>query len=71
MNAPPAVETGLGSDRRDDKTQTYGGKPVTDFMAAAMHALRHAIFEEAVGTAKESREKSVAVFEIRNQIFKG
>jgi uncharacterized oxidoreductase len=69
--APPAVDTELGSDRREDKTKTHGGMPVAEFMAAAMHALRNDIFEEAVGSAKESREKREAIFHIRNEMIKG
>jgi len=69
--APPAVDTELGSDRRADKSQSHGGMPVAEFIAAAMHALRNDIFEEAVGGAKESREKREAIFQARNEMIKG
>lgn len=69
--APPAVDTELGSDRREDKSQTHGGMPVAEFMAAAMHALRNDVLEEAVGTAKFSREKREALFEEMNSRVRG
>ncbi|MDQ3279461.1 MAG: SDR family NAD(P)-dependent oxidoreductase [Bacteroidota bacterium] len=69
--APPAVDTELGMDRREDKAQTHGGMPVAAFLAAALHALRHDIYEEAVGSAKETREKREALFEVRNNLVKG
>ena len=69
--APPAVDTELGSDRRQDKSQTHGGMPVSEFMAAALHALHNDILEEAVGSAKESREKREALFQERNEMIKG
>jgi uncharacterized oxidoreductase len=67
--APPAVDTELGSDRREDKTQTHGGMPVNEFMAAAMEAIANDIFEAPVGTAKDSRQKREALFEPMNSRF--
>lgn len=69
--APPAVDTELGSDRREDKTASHGGMPVDTFIEAAMAALRNDIFEEAIGSAKETREKREAVFQVRNEMIKG
>jgi uncharacterized oxidoreductase len=67
--APPAVDTELGSDRREDKTQTHGGMPVDEFMEQAMDALRNDILEAPVGTAKNSREKREGLFEVMNSRF--
>ena len=69
--APPAVDTELGSDRREDKTQSHGGMPVREFIAAAMDALQNDVLEEAIGSAKETREKREAVFQVRNEMIKG
>jgi uncharacterized oxidoreductase len=69
--APPAVDTELGSDRRADKNQSHGGMAVNEFMAAAMEALRNDVLEEAIGSAKETREKREAVFQARNEMIKG
>jgi uncharacterized oxidoreductase len=67
--APPAVDTELGSDRREDKTQTHGGMPVQEFIEQAMHALESDMLETPVGTAKNSREKREALFEVINSRF--
>lgn len=69
--APPAVDTELGSDRREDKTQSHGGMPVSEFIAEAMSALRTDNLEAPVGTAKYSREKREAMFEEMNNRVKG
>lgn len=63
---PPAVDTELGSDRREDKTQSHGGMPVQEFIEQAMQALENDIFEMAVGTANNSREKRERLFEVMN-----
>lgn len=63
---PPAVDTELGSDRREDKTQSHGGMPVHEFIEQAMHALKNDNLETAVGTANNSREKREALFEVMN-----
>jgi len=67
--APPAVDTESGSDRREDKTQTHGGMPVSEFMAAAMEAIANDVLEAAVGMAKNSREQREALFEPMNSRF--
>ena len=36
---PPSVDTELGSDRREDKSQSHGGMPVNEFIEQAMHAI--------------------------------
>jgi uncharacterized oxidoreductase len=67
--APPAVDTELGSDRREDKNQTHGGMPVQEFIEQAMHAIENDILEAPIGTAKNSREKREALFEVMNSRF--
>jgi uncharacterized oxidoreductase len=65
--APPAVDTELGHDRRQDKTQTHGGIPVSDFIEDAMQAIQHDVLETAVGQAKGLREKRESLFEMLNK----
>jgi len=67
--APPAVDTELGSDRREDKTQTHGGMPVSEFIEEAMNALQNDVLEAPIGTAKNSREKREGLFEVMNSHF--
>jgi uncharacterized oxidoreductase len=63
---PPAVDTELGSDRREDKTQSHGGMPVHEFIEQAMHALETDNLEAAIGNANHSREKREALFAAMN-----
>ena len=63
---PPAVDTELGSDRREDKTQSHGGMPVQEFIEQAMHALEDDNLEAAIGSANHSREKREALFQVMN-----
>jgi uncharacterized oxidoreductase len=67
--APPAVDTELGSDRREDKTQSHGGMPVQEFIEQAMDAFANDILEAPIGTAKNSREKGDALFDAMNSRF--
>jgi uncharacterized oxidoreductase len=64
--APPAVDTELGSDRREDKTQSHGGLPVADFIREAIEAIKNDLLEAAIAGAKNSREKREALFGIMN-----
>ncbi|RYE18260.1 MAG: SDR family NAD(P)-dependent oxidoreductase [Sphingobacteriaceae bacterium] len=64
--APPAVDTELGHDRREDKTQSHGGLPIADFIAEAMEALKNDVFEAPIGMAKGLREKREQLFEVMN-----
>jgi uncharacterized oxidoreductase len=68
--APPAVDTELGHDRREDKSQSHGGLPVDDFIAEAMQALRDDMFEAPIAGAKNSHAKREEVFDMMNQRFK-
>ncbi len=64
--APPAVDTELGSDRREDKTQSHGGLPVNEFIEDAMDAIRNDILEAPIAGAKNSHEKREAMFDLMN-----
>jgi uncharacterized oxidoreductase len=64
--APPAVDTELGSDRREDKTQSHGGLPVSEFLAEAMEAIKDDLLEAPIAWAKNSREKREALFPVMN-----
>jgi uncharacterized oxidoreductase len=55
--APPAVDTELGHDRREDKSQLHGGMPVNEFVAAAIKALEDDQYEAPVGMAMHLHEK--------------
>jgi uncharacterized oxidoreductase len=65
--APPAVDTELGSDRREDKTQSHGGMPVADFLAEAMEAIKADKFMAPIAMAKNSYENREAMFEVMNR----
>jgi len=64
--APPAVDTELGSDRREDKTQSHGGLPVNEFLAEAMEAIENDVLEAPIAGAKNSRDKREALFNLMN-----
>jgi len=66
---PPSVDTELGSDRREDKSQSHGGMPVNEFIEQAMHAIESDIYEAPIGNAKNSREKREVLFEAMNSRF--
>jgi len=66
---PPSVDTELGSDRREDKSQSHGGMPVTEFIEQAMYAIESDIYEAPIGNAKNSREKREVLFEAMNSRF--
>ncbi len=60
--APPSVDTELGYQHREDKTQSHGGLPLSEFLAEAMDGLRNDIPEIAVGQAKGLRAKREELF---------
>jgi uncharacterized oxidoreductase len=64
--APPAVDTELGHDRREDKSQSHGGMPVDDFIAGAIEALQNDTYEAAIGQAENLRTKREELFEVMN-----
>lgn len=66
---PPSVDTELGSDRREDKTQSHGGMPVGEFIEQAMHAIENNVQEAPIGGAINLREKNETLFEAINSRF--
>jgi uncharacterized oxidoreductase len=67
--APPSVDTELGHDRREDKTQSHGGIPISEFIKEAMAALIEGEVEAAIGGAKDLRAKGETIFEAFNSRF--
>jgi uncharacterized oxidoreductase len=65
--APPAVDTELGHDRRDDASQSHGGMSVSDFVREAVQALQNDEFEAAIGQAVGLRAKREALFDTMNK----
>ena len=65
--APPAVDTELGHQRREDKNESHGGIPVGEFIEGAMDAIKNDRFEAAIGLATEMRSKPEAMFEQINR----
>jgi uncharacterized oxidoreductase len=65
--APPAVDTELGHDRREDKSESHGGLPVTEFIAGAIEALQNDVYEAAIGQASHLRDKREELFEVMNK----
>lgn len=67
--APPSVDTELGHDRREDKTQSHGGIPIADFITEAMEALKNDVFEAPIGMSKGLHAQREALFEqMNNQV---
>jgi len=64
---PPSVDTELGHERREDKTQTHGGIPVAEFLTEAMEALKNDVLEAAIGQSKGLRAKREEMFSIMNK----
>ena len=65
--APPAVDTELGSDRREDKSQSHGGISVAEFLKEAMEAISGDVYEAAIGQAKGLRAKREELFNMMNK----
>jgi uncharacterized oxidoreductase len=64
---PPAVDTELGHQRRDDKTQSHGGMPLNEFLLEAVEAIEKDMLEAPVGLAKGLRLKREEAFEMLNK----
>ncbi len=60
--APPSVDTELGHERREDKTQSHGGIHVDEFISEAMKAIENDIYESAVGMSENMRQKRESLF---------
>jgi uncharacterized oxidoreductase len=67
--APPSVDTELGHDRREDKTQSHGGIPVHEFIEGAMAAIKNDTYEAAIGMSAGLRAKREDLFEQINSGF--
>jgi uncharacterized oxidoreductase len=67
--APPSVDTELGHDRRDDKNQSHGGIPVSEFIEGAITALKEDELEAAIGQAAGLRAQRESLFETINSQF--
>ncbi|MDP9080218.1 MAG: SDR family NAD(P)-dependent oxidoreductase [Bacteroidota bacterium] len=67
--APPSVDTELGQDRREDKTQTHGGIPVAEFIEGAMAAIKNDELDAAIGQSAGLRAKGETMFEQLNSRF--
>ena len=65
--APPSVDTELGHQHREDKTQSHGGLPVSEFLTEAMEAIRNDLFEAPIGHAKNLRAKREEAFPFMNK----
>jgi uncharacterized oxidoreductase len=68
--APPSVDTELGHDRREDKSQSHGGIPVSEFIEGAMAALKNNDYEATIGQSAGLRAKGAAIFDQMNGGFK-
>jgi uncharacterized oxidoreductase len=64
---PPAVDTELGHQRREDKSQSHGGIPVSEFISEAMEGLKNNVLETAVGIANGLRAKREEAFLMLNK----
>lgn len=64
--APPSVDTELGHDRREDKTQSHGGIPIAEFIEEAMEALQNDVLEAPIGMSKGLHAKREALFDQMN-----
>lgn len=67
--APPSVDTELGHDRREDKNQSHGGIPVSEFIEGAMAAIKRDELEAAIGQAAGLRVQRENLFETINSRF--
>jgi uncharacterized oxidoreductase len=66
---PPSVDTELGHDRREDKSQSHGGIPVQEFIDGAITAVKNDTFEAPIGQSVGLREKRETLFEQINSRF--
>lgn len=64
---PPSVDTELGHQRREDKSQSHGGIPVSEFLSEAMEGLKNNVLETAVGMSNGLRAKREEAFPMLNK----
>jgi len=67
--APPEVDTELGHDRREDKSQSHGGITVDEFVSLALEALKADTYEAPIGAAIGLRAEGENIFEQLNSRF--
>ncbi len=65
--APPSVDTELGHQRREDNSQSHGGMPIEEFIAAAMKAIAEDRYEAPIGPAENMHKLRDALFDRMNQ----
>ncbi len=64
--APPSVNTELGHDRKEDKTQLHRGLPISDFIEEAMRAITNDQYEAAIAGAVNLKERRESLFNVIN-----
>ncbi|QFY10247.1 SDR family NAD(P)-dependent oxidoreductase [Nonomuraea phyllanthi] len=67
--APPAVDTELGGDLRDDPTATHGGMRVAEFVAATVAGLEAGADEILVGLSQQLKADPEGMFDTLNSMF--
>lgn len=67
--APPSVDTELGHQRREVKTQSHGGIPIAEFLAEAIEVIKNDVLEAPIGQSKGLRAKREDLFHVMNQQF--
>lgn len=67
--APPAVDTELGHDRREDKEASHGGIPISEFLSEAWQALEQDIYEAPISFAKNLHAGREKLFDQMNAGF--
>ena len=65
--APPSVDTQLGNERRENKSQSHGAISVAEFLKDAMEAIAGDVYEAAIGQAKELRSQREELFNMMNK----
>jgi uncharacterized oxidoreductase len=65
--APPAVDTELGYQNRQDIHQTHGGISADIFIEKAIEAIKNDELEAAIDTAKHFHEKREELFSMLNR----
>lgn len=65
--APPAIDTELGHQNRNDPHQSHGGIPVEEFMREAMAGLARDQYEILVGGAKRMKAAPDEMFAAMNK----
>lgn len=64
--APPSVDTELGYQRREDKTKSHGGMPISEFVDGAIEALQNDEYQAGVGPAAQMMKLRDSMFDQLN-----